>query len=304
MANLSVILPNYNHSALLETACQAIFSQSVAPLEVIILDDASTDQSMQVVASLQKRYPSIKIIQNEKNLGPVLTINKGIKRAKGDYLAFCSADDYILPGFFENTLSLLEENPSLGICSGKATHFKANAPHSLTTETMPLPDKTAIFAPHELIQLFTKSTYFIHTNCSLYRKKYVDEFQGLDPKLLSISDWYLTCQIALKYGAGYIPKPFGAFRLSSSSYAQTLKKSPSKNQMFEHLMDQIKSEGAEWNRVVKRSGLLAQAGIQMILFLTKHPKYWSYLPKAFIKKCQFAFKYWANKRRDLSQKLG
>lgn len=291
MSSLSVILPNYNHSDLLETACNAIFSQSIVPLEVIIIDDASTDQSLKVIASLQKKYPPIKIIQNERNLGPVHTINKGIKEAKGKYLAFCSADDYILPGFFENALELLEKNSTLGICSGKATHFKENDPDSLVIEKTPLPNKIHIFLPQELKQLFKKSTYFIHTNCSIYRKKYVDEFGGLDPKLLSISDWYVTCQIALKYGAGYIPKPFGAFRLSSTSYAQALKSSPIKNLMFQNLMNQIQSEGKEWNRTVKQSGLLAQAGVRMVLFLLKHPTYWSYFPKAFIKKCQFAFKH-------------
>lgn len=291
MSSLSVILPNYNHSDLLETACNAIFSQSLAPQEVIIIDDASTDQSLKVIEALQKKYPSIKIIQNERNLGPVLAINKGIEEARGTYLAFCSADDYILPGFFENSLAFLEKNPTLGICSGKATHFKANDPNSLVIEKMPLPDKTHIFMPHELKQLFKKSTYFIHTNCSIYRKKYVDEFGGLNPKLLSISDWYLTCQIALKYGVGYIPKPFGAFRLSSNSYAQALKSSPIKNQMFQNLMNQIESEGKEWNRLVKHSGLLAQAGVRMVLFLLKHPRYWNYFPKAFFKKCQFALKH-------------
>lgn len=154
MSSLSVILPNYNHSDLLETACNAIFSQSLAPQEVIIIDDASTDQSLKVIEALQKKYPSIKIIQNERNLGPVLAINKGIEEARGTYLAFCSADDYILPEFFENSVAFLEKKPTLGICSGKATHFKANDPNSLVIEKMPLPDKTHIFMPYELKQLF------------------------------------------------------------------------------------------------------------------------------------------------------
>lgn len=88
MSTLSVILPNYNHSALLTTACDAIFAQSVQPLEVIIIDDASTDLSLKVITSLQAKYSSIKLIQNQKNVGPVLTINRGIKEAKGTYLAF------------------------------------------------------------------------------------------------------------------------------------------------------------------------------------------------------------------------
>ncbi|QVL57836.1 MAG: glycosyltransferase family 2 protein [Simkaniaceae bacterium] len=291
MSTLSVILPNYNHSALLTTACDAIFAQSVQPLEVIIIDDASTDLSLKVITSLQAKYSSIKLIQNQKNVGPVLTINRGIKEAKGTYLAFCSADDFILPGFFEKSLELLEMNPILGICCGKATHFKASNPNQISIETMPLPDKVQIFKPNELIKLFRKSTFFIHTNCSIYRKKYIDEFGGLDSNLLSISDWYVTCQIALHYGVGYIPEPFGAFRLSPTSYAQALKNSPIKDEMFQHLMKKVKSEGKAWDRVVKNSGLLAQAGVRMILFLLKRPQYWNYFPKAFFKKCQFAFNH-------------
>lgn len=291
MATLSVVLPNYNHSDLLKTACDAIFSQSLAPLEVIIIDDASTDQSLEVIHSLQKKHSTIRLIQNQKNLGPVLTINRGIREAKGTYLAFCSADDYILPGFFQKAIELLEKNPTLGICSGKATHFKSTTPDILVTEDMPLPNKVHIFTPVQIEKLFKKSTFFIHTNCSIYRKKYIDKFGGLDPKLLSISDWYVTCQIALHYGVGYIPEPFGAFRLSSTSYAQTLKSSPAKDKMFQNLMEKIKSEGEVWDIAVKNSGLLAQAGVRMVIFLLKHPQYWRYFPKAFFKKCQFAFKH-------------
>ncbi len=289
MSQLSVILPNYNHGHLLQTACKAIFSQSLLPQEVIIIDDGSTDHSIETIRELQKNHPNIQLIQNKENLGPIPTINKGIEKAKGKYLAFCSADDYILPGFFEKALTLFKENPTLGICTGRATHFKGNTPDQLTIEQPPLPDKVHIFNPKELAKVFKKSLFFIHSNCSIYRKKYIEEFGGLNPKLLSISDWYITCQIALHYGVGYIPHPFGAFRLSPTSYAQSLKNSPTKETMFQNLMDEIKSEGEEWTKTIKNSGLLAQAGAHMVLFILKHPHYWPFFPKAFLKKCQFYY---------------
>ncbi|MCB1084852.1 MAG: glycosyltransferase family 2 protein [Chlamydiia bacterium] len=287
---LSVILPNYNHASLLKKALEAIITQSYPPDEIVLIDDGSTDNSLDVIASFQKRFPNLRLIQNEKNLGPVPTINRGVKEARGELLAFCSADDFILPGFFEKGVSVMQQHPELALCCGKAAHFEAQTPKVLIPDQMPdLGKELRLLLPKETAALFRNTTFFIHTNCTIYRKKPLFEYGGLNPKLKSLCDWYLSCQIALHHPIAYLPSLMAAFRLDEASYSKSTKRASNNDEMFHALMEQILSEGSEWKHAVASTGMLSHAGIQMVLFLMREKKYRKFFPKAFLKKCQFHY---------------
>jgi hypothetical protein len=150
---------------------------------------------------------------------------------------------------------------------------------------MPLGNSPQIFTKETLPKIFKKTTFFIHSNCAIYRKKHVVAFGGLNPKLKSFSDWYLNCLVALHHGVGYIPSLFGAFRLSEKSYANILKSSEHQEGMFHALMSDIQERNLE--NLFKSTGLLSHGGIRLVLFLAKHKEYRSYFPLAFFKKCHF-----------------
>src|SRR6185436_11843228 len=101
LPTLSIIIPNYNHGHCLPVAVNAILQQSAQPLEVIIIDDGSTDQSVEIIQELARRHPVIQFHHNEKNEGVLFTINRGIDLARGEYVFSSSADDEILPSFLE-----------------------------------------------------------------------------------------------------------------------------------------------------------------------------------------------------------
>src|SRR5882762_1877584 len=115
LPSLSVILPNYNHGKLLPVAVEAILNQSTQPTEIIIIDDGSTDNSVEVIKGLASRSSIIKLYQNERNRGVSYTLNRGIDLAASDYLFFPGADDEILPGFTEKSLTLLAQYPHAGL---------------------------------------------------------------------------------------------------------------------------------------------------------------------------------------------
>src|SRR5882762_3451884 len=115
LPSLSVILPNYNHGKLLPVAVEAILNQSAQPTEIIIIDDGSTDNSVEVIKGLASRSSIIKLHQNERNRGVSYTVARGIDLSSGDYVFFPAADDEILPGFFEKSLGLLAQYPQAGL---------------------------------------------------------------------------------------------------------------------------------------------------------------------------------------------
>lgn len=114
---LSVLLTNYNHAEYLPRAINAIVNQSRRPDEILLLDDASTDDSALVMRDYAARYPFIRIVRNERNLGCTASVIKATNLISGDYLHRAAADDYMLPGFTETLMDIAEKNPGVGIVS-------------------------------------------------------------------------------------------------------------------------------------------------------------------------------------------
>src|SRR5262249_1546333 len=115
LGTLSVIMPNYNHARLIPRALTAVLEQSHRPTEVIVLDDGSTDNSMEVIESFAQRDALVRLIRHERNQGIMAAIARGFEVSRGDYVFFPAADDYILPGHFEKSLRMLAEHPEAGL---------------------------------------------------------------------------------------------------------------------------------------------------------------------------------------------
>src|SRR5882724_6618778 len=113
--SLTVVVPNYNHAKYLDQSLPSILKQSFQPLEVLVLDDASTDNSVEVIRRIAAQNPLVRLVQNEKNLGVMPNLNKGLELARGDYVFIGSADDLVLPGLFEASLRLLAQHPRAGL---------------------------------------------------------------------------------------------------------------------------------------------------------------------------------------------
>src|SRR5215471_18121754 len=120
LPSLSVVVPNYNHAKFLPTCLTAILRQSSKPLEILVLDDASTDNSLEVIRQFAAEHPLIRLVQNEKNLGVMPNLNKGVELSRGEYVYIASADDEVVPGLFEKSLRLLAEHPEAAYCCAMA----------------------------------------------------------------------------------------------------------------------------------------------------------------------------------------
>jgi hypothetical protein len=104
---VSVVVPNYNYAHYLPQRLASIFEQTHAPYEVIVLDDASTDDSLAVLEQLAKRYP-IRIVASEGNSGSVFRQwQRGVLEARGELVWIAEADDLAEPGFLEGLLPAL-----------------------------------------------------------------------------------------------------------------------------------------------------------------------------------------------------
>lgn len=118
MKKVSVIVPVYNASAHLEQCLDSLVNQTLKDFEVIAINDASTDNSLEILKRYEKKYPrKIKLINNKKNLGIGKTRNKGLKAADAEYIGFVDSDDYVELNMYEEYYDYAKRN-NLDIATG------------------------------------------------------------------------------------------------------------------------------------------------------------------------------------------
>ena len=98
---VSVIVPVYKPGVLFNRCLASLLSQSLRNIEIIFVDDCGDDGTIQIVQDAALRDNRIRILHNDRNLGPGISRNKGIDIATGEYIAFLDADDFINPNFYE-----------------------------------------------------------------------------------------------------------------------------------------------------------------------------------------------------------
>ena len=115
---VSVVIPTYNSEKTIGRALASVFAQTYTPVEIIIADDCSTDNTVTAIENLQNS--TIQIVRMESNGGPAKARNAGIDAAKGEYIAFLDSDDEWLPEKLAKQVEMLESNASLSIVGCRA----------------------------------------------------------------------------------------------------------------------------------------------------------------------------------------
>lgn len=118
MTKVSIIIPVYNSEKYLKKCLDSVCNQTLEDIEIIILNDASTDCSLDIIRSYEKVDSRIKVVNVDKNIGPGALRNMGMKLANGEYIGFIDSDDYIEPDMYEQLYRNIVENDVDIVTSG------------------------------------------------------------------------------------------------------------------------------------------------------------------------------------------
>lgn len=111
---VSVLIPSYNHDRFIEEAVRSVWDQGNPDVELIVVDDCSTDRSWEILKELAAHSPIPMVVeQNESNRGPSATLKRAIPLASGQYVAFLASDDRLCDGAFDGALSLMQADSEL-----------------------------------------------------------------------------------------------------------------------------------------------------------------------------------------------
>jgi glycosyltransferase involved in cell wall biosynthesis len=273
LPTLSVIVPNYNHSRYLKRGLEAILHQSAPPTELIVIDDASTDNSMDVLTGLARQYPTLHVHRNERNQGVSYGMKRGMDLARGDYLFFVGADDPVRPGLFEKSLALLAEYPQAGLsCTASEWHDLATGLKWHMAAAMA--DKPSYLSPEEMVRLGKRGKLQIVSASALFKKQALCKAGGFIPELRWHCDWFATYVVGFRHGICYVPDSLSMINIERKSYYQSGHRSAEHRQVLLALLGLLNSPAyADVRPLIRDSGVLSLFAIPMLRLLLSRKEF-------------------------------
>lgn len=181
---VTTIIPVYNRPVLLREAVGSVLDQNYRPVEIIIVDDGSTDETAGVADTLAEEHPLEIRTVHQANAGPGLAREAGRRIARGEYIQYLDSDDVLLPGKFERQVAGLRANPTCDVGYGKTRYsVGGERPWKRTGEEIVT-----------MFPAFLKSRWW-DTSTPLYRRSVVDA-AGPWTGLWQEEDWEYDCRVA------------------------------------------------------------------------------------------------------------
>ena len=206
MKSVSVIIPTYNYGRFIGEAVDSALAQTRAPLEVIVVDDGSTDDTAEVLAAYSDR---VRVLR-QKNSGVAMARNAGIAAARGEYLAFLDSDDAWYPRKLERQMPRFDAEPSLGLVHCGAETIDSGG-RTLKTSVDGLEGRVA-----EAMLRLDREVIMPQGSSIVVPKRVAEEVGGFDARLPPSEDWDFCYRVAARYAVGYVPEVLVRYRLHGS----------------------------------------------------------------------------------------
>lgn len=203
---VSIIVASYNHEKYITECVESIMQQTYPNIELIVVDDCSTDNTQEILKNLQSQY-NFKLMINKVNIGVSGTRNRGIKNSSGKYLGGCASDDFLDYEKIQQQVEYLEHNQDYALCYGREGAVK---------------DKKIIYRKNknyksgDIFSDLLLQRFWIPAGTVLMKREIFDRVGGYDEKL-KIEDYDLWLRIASEFKFVYLDKQMYYYRLHGNN---------------------------------------------------------------------------------------
>ncbi|MCK1267972.1 glycosyltransferase involved in cell wall biosynthesis [Bradyrhizobium sp. GM2.2] len=197
-ARVSVVVPCYNYGRFLPDCVKSILTQEGVDVDVIVVDDASTDESSRVAWRFADADSRVKLIRNDHNRGHIESYNIGFAQATGTYVFLLSADDVLVPGALARAAALMEMHPTIGFAYGWSVPFTSSLPPARTEAK-----RWAVWKGEEWVSaLCRRGANVIRSSDALVRRSVLDKVGGYRKDLPHSGDleWWLRAALVSDVG--------------------------------------------------------------------------------------------------------
>ena len=204
---ISVTIPSYNYVQYLREAVESAATQTGADVEVVIIENASTDGSVDLARELAAEYANVRLVEHRENFGIMSSLNRCRDEVRGEYAVLLCADDRLVPGVLARSLAVMEEHPEVGIAYGPVVPFHDE--EEVDPAVMAAPVRPAIVYPGErwIAHCARIGTIKIYTPEVLARTSVLNEAGRLDPACPKTSDFNMWLRVAIRSDVAYVPGP-------------------------------------------------------------------------------------------------
>jgi glycosyltransferase involved in cell wall biosynthesis len=226
---ISVCIPTYNGESYLSECLDSVLAQTFSDFELLIVDDQSSDQTLDIVKKYAEKDLRIRIIQNRSNLGLVGNWNNCIDLAKGEFIKFVFQDDLIVPECLEKMLLATKPSTSIVFCRRNFIFEDVISEElhqfylSLLFPEKFLPNSTEI-SEKDFCQAALKNiglNFIGEPTVVMIRKDVFQKFGNFNPNLIQLCDLEFWSRVASNTGITYVPETLATFRIHGKSTSST-----------------------------------------------------------------------------------
>lgn len=236
---VSIVIPNYNYAHFLPAAISSALDQPGVDVDVLVIDNASTDDSVAVVEKISAEDSRVRLLRHEVNKGAIFSFNEGIRSIDGDYYVLLCSDDLLSRGSLARSVALLEAHPNVGFTYGYVKSFSSDVPEAdLTVRGW------SVWSGRQwLAARYHDARNVVVTPEVVMRRSVIDKLY-YDTRFPERSDLLLWLRAALIGEVGRVHGPVQAFHrvhdasLSATEYAGLLADLRSRLGVFSLVLDE------------------------------------------------------------------
>jgi glycosyltransferase involved in cell wall biosynthesis len=222
LGRIDVFIPCYNYGRFLYQCVDSVLTQVGVDVRVLVIDDASPDNTAEVAAALARENPRVTAIRHSTNKGHINTYNEGIEWASADYMLLLSADDYLLPGALSRAVDLMDAHPEVGFTFGNVIELSDSGnetPIKSIIEATNGSDKR-ILEGREFVEL-SGADNLVGTCSAVVRTELQKRLGGYRNELPHTGDMEMWLRFAAHASVGFIFAYQGVYRQHRANMSTT-----------------------------------------------------------------------------------
>lgn len=216
---IAVVVPNRNDTRFLPRTLRSILDQAEPPDELIVVDDQSTDDSVEVARSAIRGHPFAQLVVNPVNLGTNGAMNIGLQRVNSEYVLFLASNDLVLPGIFARARSCFVQAPQAALWSAMSWLVDEEDRVIRLHPSAVVALRDAWLSPERCVKLAYRFGNWFTGSTLIYHRGRLLAAGGIEMSYGAPADLIIALTLASLHGALYSPVPYAAIRVHGGSYS-------------------------------------------------------------------------------------
>jgi len=214
---LTVVIPHFNQKDFLPRAVASVLHGETGEIEIIVVDDGSTDDSEAMLAFLEALNPLVTIIRRKTNQGAPAALNTGLAAARSRYVTFLGADDFVMPNLYMPLVRALDDKPAAALACRQIVIVGSDESLRGIRPITPPSFRAGYLDPQTICRRIESTDHWICSTSAVFRTDLLRAAGGFDATLGVFCDIIVARLLAFQYGFIYVPGIRAVFRVASTT---------------------------------------------------------------------------------------